>query len=186
MADHLRLADPRVLSSKRRPSAFNPNAGPLEPDRPGHARTLAGMLAGIEGQVGGRFERDRVGVDEEDRDDAPPVVLVVTGRAALDYGPFRRWGMDVLTEGSGNTLMVLSSSEAREVFADLVDEYGGDRADWTKPEAWRKQLDAIESVRLYDARDRADGQLEDLNFESLEVVDVLLWASMAERSSRRA
>ncbi|OJV79330.1 MAG: hypothetical protein BGO37_12965 [Cellulomonas sp. 73-92] len=144
------------------------------------------MLAGIEGQVGGRFERDRVGVDEEDRDDAPPVVLVVTGRAALDYGPFRRWGMDVLTEGSGNTLMVLSSSEAREVFADLVDEYGGDRADWTKPEAWRKQLDAIESVRLYDARDRADGQLEDLNFESLEVVDVLLWASMAERSSRRA
>ena len=181
MADHLSLPSPRPLGSRRNRNGVDPNRGPLEPDRPGHATTLAGVLAGLGLPHPGDLE---VPLESDEETDSR-IVLVFEGRAALTTGPFRRWLMTPLAEGAGNTFLVLTDSESRRLFAELVDAYGGDPGDWGKPESWRDQLDAIEGVRLYGPGDRASADLGDLTFERPEVVDVLIWPSSLEDPRRR-
>lgn len=184
MADHLRLPSPHLLDSRRRASRFDPNRGPVEPDRPGHARTLAGVLEGLglphPGLDGGIIAP----VGEAEEADSR-IVLVFEGRAALADGPFRRWSMRPLAEGAGNTYMVMTDLESRRAFAELVSLYGGNEDDWDKVEAWRQQLDAIKGVHVYGREERASSDLDELTFAVPEIIDVLLWPSTLELPTRR-
>ncbi|HZL06493.1 MAG TPA: S8 family serine peptidase, partial [Coriobacteriia bacterium] len=180
MPDHLPLPGPIVLESRRRTSGHNPDQGPLEPDRHGHATTLAGVLAGLGLPYPG-FDSQ---VPEEEPVDSR-IVLVFEGRAALERGPFRKWQMTPLAETDGNSYLVLSDAESRRTFANLVAQYGGDPGEWDRPESWRSQLDAITGVRLYGREDRASSELAELSFAGAEVVDVLVWPSTLEDPRRR-
>lgn len=185
MGDHLYLSRPRTITSTRFSNGFDPDADPVEPDRPGHARTLAGILAGIEGRVA-LTRTDSDAQDPEDRaEDDSPIVLVFEGRAQLKDGPFRKWGMTVLAEGDDNTYLVLSDREARRLFAELVSAYGGNESDWVEAESWRDQIDAIDGVHLYGPDERKDPGIDNLPFEGVETVDVLLWGSSLERPAQR-
>lgn len=177
MSDHLRLPEPHRLASRRSTTGFDPTAGPIEPDRPGHATTLAGVLAGLGFPPPGRPDEVR----PEELDEDSRIVLVFTERARLGTGPFRGWKMEPVAEGSGGVFMVISNEESRRIFADFVQEYGGDPNDWRNPGAWRDQLDKIEGVRIYGPQDRADPRLADLSFESPEAVDILIWPATLER-----
>lgn len=183
MPDHLRLPDPRELDSRRSTNGFDPEAGPIEPDRHRHATTLAGVLAGLgfpPPSTHDEIPADDVGEDEDSR-----LVLVFTERARLGTGPFRKWNMEPVAEGTGGVFMVISTSESRQIFADLVATYGGDEDDWQSPDSWRDQLDKIEGVRVYGPEDRADARLDDLAFDRPETVDVLIWPSTMERPASR-
>ncbi len=185
MGDHLYLPRPRLITLTRISNGFDPEADPVERDRPGHARTLAGILAGLEGSITAQRKPSEAIHDEPTDQEDSPVVLVFEGRAELKDGPFRKWGMTVLAEGDDNTYLVLTDSEARRLFAELVVTYGGENQSWEEPNSWRDQLDAIKGVHLYGPLERKDPGLDDLPFEDLETVDVLLWASSLEKPSRR-
>jgi hypothetical protein len=180
MPDHLPLPGPIVLKSRRRTTGHSPDQDPLEPDRHGHATTLAGVLAGLGLPYPG-FDSQ---VPEEEPVDSR-IVLVFEGRAALERGPFRKWQMTPLAETDGNSYLVLSDAESRRTFADLVAQYGGDPGEWDRPESWRNQLDAITGVRLYGREDRTSPELAELSFAGAEVVDVLVWPSTLEDPRRR-
>lgn len=182
MPDHLPLPAPVLLESRRRISGHNPDQGPLEPDRHGHAATLAGVLAGLGLPYPG-FDSQVTEEEEESVDSR--IVLVFEGRAALERGPFRKWQMTPLAETDGNSYLVLSDAESRRTFANLVAQYGGDPGEWDRPESWRNQLDAITGVRLYGREDRASSELAELSFVGTEVVDVLVWPSTLEDPRRR-
>jgi len=181
MADHLRLSDPTPLATRRRPPGPQ-GRGPI--DRPGHASTIAGVLAGLglpyptaQGVVTDEVERD----EEDSR-----LVLVFTDIGALREGPFRKWHMTPVAEGGDQTYMVISDTESRRVFAELVGAYGGDADAWSDPKAWQEQLDSIGGVRVYGPEDRADPRLSSLDPEVAEVVDVLIWPSTFETQRLRA
>lgn len=180
MPDHLLLPAPVSLDSRRLRGGPQ-DQGPLEADRPGHATTLTGILAGL------GFPPPTA--EAEARSDEEPVdsriVLVFDGRAALTAGPFRRWSMTPLAEGAGNAYLVLSDAESRALFAELVALYGGEPDEWLEPESWRRQLDAIAGVRLYDRQDRVTSELVELAFDQPEAVDVLIWPSTLEDRRRR-
>jgi len=95
----------------------------------------------------------------------------------LKDGTFRSWNMTPVAEGRDGTYMVISDAESQRLFARLVESYGGDAKDWVDPKSWQAQLDAITGVRLYDRNDRADSQLNDLEFDGTEIVDILIWPS---------
>lgn len=168
------------LASRRNRNGFDEERGPLEPNRPGHAKTLAGVLAGL----GLPYPGPDAQAPEEEAEDSR-VVLVFEGRAALSTGPFRRWNMMPLAEGPENAYLVLTDAESRRLFGELVAAYGGNPDDWRNPESWRDQLDAIRGVRLYGRQDRESSELQDLQFVQLETVDVLIWPSTLEDRRRR-
>lgn len=178
MPDHLRLPEPHRLATRRRPPA--PRGG-IEVDRARHATTLAGVLAGLGLPYPGAIEEPPE--DEEERDSR--LVLVFTKKGPLKEGPFRKWHMVPVAEGSNNTYMVISDAESRRLFAHLVETYGGGPGDWTDPKAWQKQLDAIDGVRVYSREDRADERLRELNLSPIDVVDILIWPSTLETRAQR-
>lgn len=185
MPDHLRLPEPRRLDSRRSTNGYDPEAGPIEPDRHVHASTLTGILAGLGFPPPGTPATTPPDDVDEDEDDSR-IVLVFTERARLGTGPFRGWKMEPVAEGAGNTFMVISTDESRRLFADLVATYGGNEDDWRDPGSWREQLDRIEGVRIYGPEDRADARLGDLTFAGAETVDVLIWPSTMERRTSRS
>lgn len=181
VADHLRLFDPVNLGSKRVPAT--PQRNNLS-DRPRHATTLAGVLAGL----GLPYPADLVADGIEPADDLSEdvvTVLVFTGEADLNTSAFRGWGMEPLAESSEKQVMVLSDHTARATFARLVETYGGDPAEWTDPKAWLTQLDLIEGVRLYGRSDRRHPSLDETNFATPQALDVLVWPSSLDTKRQR-
>ncbi|HRP99494.1 MAG TPA: S8 family serine peptidase [Terrimesophilobacter sp.] len=180
MADHPRLPEPRPLDTRRRPPV--PSERELT-DRSHHATTLAGVLAGLGLPYPGAIDQPS---DDEELVDSRLVLVFTNKGAPLQDGPFRKWNMVPVAEGSDRTYMVISDIESRRLFARLVETYGGDPDAWADPKAWQEQLDSIEGVRLYAREDRADARLQELSFNGTEVIDVLLWPSTLETMRNRA
>lgn len=179
MPDHLRLPEPRLLATRRRP----PTLQEREPtDRSHHATTLAGVLAGLGLPYPGAIDEPST---QEELTDSRLVLVFTSQGSPLQDGPFRRWNMVPVAEGSDRTYMVISDLESRRLFARLVETYGGDPDAWTDPKAWQEQLDSIEGVRLYAREDRADTRLHELSFSGPEAVDVLVWPSTLETPRNR-
>jgi subtilisin family serine protease len=182
MADHLRLFDPVNLGSKRVSAAPRRNR---PSDRPRHATTLAGVLAGLGLPYPANLVADGIEPADDLGDDVV-TVLVFTGEADLNISAFRRWGMEPLAEGSERQVMVLSDQAARTTFARLVETYGGDPAEWTDPKAWLTQLDLIAGVRLYGRQDRRHPSLDEADITTPQPVDVLVWPSSLDTKRQRA
>lgn len=186
MSDHLQLAPPSEPHRKRR-TGFDPEAPPIRVSRSAHAVTIAGILAGLGlPHPGESLPNSGSELDEGEPEEDSRIVLVFSSRAALNTGPFRRWGMVPLTEAADGGMVVLTAAESRVLFARLVDQYGGDRDDWDNPDAWATQLDAVEGVRLYSREDRRDIRLPALAAVAAPIaIDVMLWPSTLERRTRR-
>lgn len=183
MADHLRLPGPDDPAARnRRANGYDPD-GPPPTDRPQHASTLRGQLEGL----GFPFEptsAEEPPVEMESEDSR--IVLVFTGTAPLTTGIFRGCEMTPLSETESKGMAVLSASESRATFARLVERYGGDPADWDKPDAWRDQLDVIDDVRLYSREDRLAPDLAVIHpVTQPVVVDVSLWPTSLDGNAAK-
>jgi hypothetical protein len=175
MADHLPLGTPTALSTKRGPG-FNSKQVPF--DRPAHATTLAGVLAGLESGGMRAFKEFSVQGDSADEDGAEleemgTIVLKFTTKGAPKRGPFGKWQMIPVGETSDNEYYVLSSETSRQIFANVVATYG--TTAWDGVKAWEAQLDNVMGVTVYGRNDRMDPSLADLDLSQYPVVDVVLW-----------
>lgn len=129
------------------------------------------------------------GDDDGDGDDDQlgEVVLKFKTKGAPSKGPFSGIAMTALGENADNEFYVLSPTESRLKFAELVRAYGGNPEDWSSSAAWLKLLDQIEDVSVYTRDDRYDETLETLDFADVDVIDVVLWPTslLRETSANR-
>lgn len=176
MADHLPLPVGRPLSSRRRPPV--PSERPPVA-RPAHAAQLRDQLEQA-APVAGESDVDIAELDAR-------VVLKIKGTSRLNVGPFRGLKLTALGEGQGWTYAVLSTRESRSLLADILAEYGESDAteqiDWEHPQTWAALLDTIEDISLYGREDRYDRELDQLTFDDVELVDVVLWPSDTETAA---
>ena len=116
------------------------------------------------------------------------LVLKLQGATRLQAGPLNGLNLTVLGEGRGWTYAVLSTRESRDLLAALIDEYGQTEqdtaADWDHPQTWAALLDNVEGVSLYGRDDRYDQELDQLSFDQLELLDVLLWPSPTSEAAQ--
>lgn len=184
MPDHLQLAPPSPTDSKRLPPAPRPKE---TFDRKAHATTLAGVLAGLEYAGIPLFTSVAADVADDADDQLGEVVLKFRTKGAPSRGPFSKIAMTALGENADNEFYVLSPTESRLQFAELVREYGGNPQEWSSTGAWLKVLDQIEDVSVYTREDRYDETLEALDFSDTDVIDVVLWPTslLRETSAER-
>lgn len=184
MPDHLQLAPPSQTDSKRRP----PSPRPKETfDRKAHATTLAGVLAGLEYAGSPLFTSVIADDTDDEADQLGEVVLKFKTKGATSKGPFSKIAMTALGENADNEFYVLSPTESRRQFGELVRAYGGDPQEWSSTGAWLRLLDQIEDVSVYTRADRYDETLEDLDFADTDIIDVVLWPTslLRETSAER-
>lgn len=125
-------------------------------------------------------------VDEEDGLDASDlgrIVLKITGTAPFDGGGLGGWTHKLVALGVSHEkrFFALSDADSRRFFRELVDKYDADPDKFnTDPksvgakDSWRKALNQIANIELYDRSDRETPDLPD-PLDGVSTVDVSVW-----------
>lgn len=170
MVDHLPLPPGQELSSRRRPPA--PTGG-RSVNRKNHAAKLSSDLAQASEQVD----------QETDSGSDPRLVLKLDAVTRLTSGPLRGLDLLQLGESQGWTYAVLSDRDSRRLLMRLLGEYSSTDQDsaspWNHPQTWAQLLDNIDGISVYGETDRRDPELEELSFESAEIVDIIIWPAQS-------
>lgn len=177
MADHLRLPVGTELGNMRSRGGGPNDQAPV--NRSGRGRALEQSVTGLQAAL----------ADDDLEEDARAVLKFRSGGRITGNGLWKGLGLEALGENEEWTYFVLSTRESRLELQNLLSQYvqlpDGSEADvdWDNPKSWATFIDLIEDIELYGPEDRADPSLDDLVFDPLAQIDVLLWPSGTEATA---
>lgn len=172
MPDHLPLPDPTPVEGHRAPGSAGGDRP--KPDPSQHGPSIASQLSAAAGDA------DSAPVELEGVD--PARVLKLHGK--LDAGTLRR-RLPLLAEDAEWGYYVLADDTQLRQFAESIAGYTDGGLSGRGAGALIEMLHNVDGIEPYGPADRRGRGLDDLDFEELELVDILIWPSSNAAEARQ-